>query len=290
MLIGANSTRIGAFSRHISGVTTIAGGHGKEAFQLTGRRNNWFAGDHSVSNVTNRSSVPEGARHPAAWLLARKTGGLGSRSQCLVTFSTGTMPLAAGRNVEGATAFSFSLADAQLQLVVSAEGSVTFAFTTGGNVAGALYAIGSTSGAFTVSTATLGAIIDAIASASIVFTPGGTARAVGHMEGNVTTAEELSPSSLAAAVWNKAASEANTVGTMGEKLNDAGSGSNPWTEVIESGLTAAEVLRIIAAFAAGDATGLEGSSPVFKSLGGLKDRITATYSGGTRTVTDLDGT
>lgn len=290
MLIGANSTRLGAFSRHVSGVTTIAGGHGKEAFQLTGRRNNWFAGDHTVSNVTDRSSVPEGARHPIAWLMARKAGGLGSRSQCLVTFAPGTLNLAAGRNIDGSTTVTFALADAQLQLVVSAEGTATFAFTTAGNAAGALFAEGATSAAFTVSTSTLGAIIDAIASTSFAFTPAGTIRADGFMEGNVTTAETLSPASLAAAVWNKAASEANTAGTMGEKLNDAGSASNPWTEVIESGLSAAEVMRLILAFAANNAEGLEGPNPVFKSRDGTKARITATYDAGTRTVTGIDGT
>lgn len=290
MLIGANSKRLGAFSRMVSGVTTIAGGHANESLMLTGRRNNWFAGEHRVTNVTDRSSVPEGARHPVAWLMPRKAGGLGSRSQCRIAFTPGTVNLAAGRNIVGTTTITFALADAQLQLVVSAEGAVTFAFTTGANIAGALFAEGSTSATFAVSTSTLGAIIDAIASTSFAFTPAATIRADGFMEGNVTTAETLSPASLAAAVWNKAASEANAAGTMGEKLNDAGSASNPWTEVIESGLTAAEVLRLIASALAADATGLEGPNPVFKSLDGTKDRIRATYSAGTRTVTDLDAT
>ncbi|MBK7330866.1 MAG: hypothetical protein IPI85_17805 [Dehalococcoidia bacterium] len=43
----------------------------------------------------------------------------------------------------------------------------------------------------------------------------------------------------------------NDVGTMGEKMNDAGSG-NPWTEVIEGSYTAAELLRIITAALAGE--------------------------------------
>jgi hypothetical protein len=77
---------------------------------------------------------------------------------------------------------------------------------------------------------------------------------------------------------------------LAEKLNDAGSASNPWTEVIESGYTAAEILKLLAAVAQGDASGLEGSSPVFKSIDGLTDRITATYSSGTRTVTGRNAT
>ena len=58
-----------------------------------------------------------------------------------------------------------------------------------------------------------------------------------------------------------------------------------WTEVIESGFTAGEVLKLIAAATQGNATGLENGSPVFKGLDGTTERITATYSNGTRNVT-----
>lgn len=89
-------------------------------------------------------------------------------------------------------------------------------------------------------------------------------------------------------MWAAAATANNTAGTMGEKLNDAGSGSNPWTEVIESGYTAAEILRLLAAVAAGSATGLESGSQAFTGLDGTTERVTGTYSGGTRTITGLD--
>ena len=75
---------------------------------------------------------------------------------------------------------------------------------------------------------------------------------------------------------------------MGEKLNDAGSASNPWTEIIESGYTAAEILRLIVAHAAGAASGLESGTPQFKSLDGTKTRIDGTYAAGERGITDLD--
>jgi hypothetical protein len=50
------------------------------------------------------------------------------------------------------------------------------------------------------------------------------------------------------------------------------------------------VLRLIAAALAGNATGLENGSPVFRSLDGAKPRITGTYAAGTRTVSALDPT
>lgn len=63
-----------------------------------------------------------------------------------------------------------------------------------------------------------------------------------------------------------------------------------WAQILDAGLSAEGLLRIIAAHAAGSATGLENGSPVFKSLDGTKDRITGTYAAGTRTVTGRDAT
>jgi len=59
---------------------------------------------------------------------------------------------------------------------------------------------------------------------------------------------------------------------------------------IEGGLSLKQAIRILLAQAAGNATGLEGSAPEFRSaIDSGKVRIAGTYSGGTRTVTTLDG-
>lgn len=132
----------------------------------------------------------------------------------------------------------------------------------------------------------LGALIAALTGASSL---GPTLTGTGALDADlVVTGTGLTTANVGEAVWSALAAANNTAGTMGEKLNDAGSASNPWTEVIESGYTAAEILRLIAAATQGDATGLEGAAPVFKGLDGTTDRITATYSGGTRTVTGRD--
>ena len=105
----------------------------------------------------------------------------------------------------------------------------------------------------------------------------------------VVTGTGLTTSNVGQAVWAALAAANNGTGTMGEKLNDAGSGSNPWTEVIESGFTAAQILRLLAAHAAGAATGLESGNPQFIGLDGSTVRIDGTYSGGTRSIDALDG-
>lgn len=120
---------------------------------------------------------------------------------------------------------------------------------------------------------------------------GSTLTGVGAMAADlVVTGTGLTTANVGPAVWSAVASANNTAGSMGEKLNDAGSASNPWTEIIESGYTAAQILKLIAAAVQGDAAGLESGAPTFKGLDGTTDRITATYTSGTRTVTGRDVT
>ena len=59
---------------------------------------------------------------------------------------------------------------------------------------------------------------------------------------------------------------------------------------IEGDVTLKQALRLLLAMAANDATGLEGATPVFKSLDGSKTRLAASYSSGNRTITTRDGT
>lgn len=77
------------------------------------------------------------------------------------------------------------------------------------------------------------------------------------------------------------------VGKVNELSQDDVSGAINNT-LIEGDLTLKGALRLLLAFAQGNATGLETGAPVFKSIDGTKDRIVATYSAGARTVTSRD--
>jgi hypothetical protein len=200
--------------------------------------------------------------------------------------------VAQGRNIAGDTSLTFSLPNAQLQLVVSASGTTSITFTPDASLAGALSASGTSAVTFTVPNVTLGAILNAIATAGVTFTPAGLVNAIGHIAGDITPFTDLSPEGLAAAVWNAAAAESNAAGSMGEKLNDAGSASNPWTEVIESGFTAAEILRLLAAVAAGRTAitdnGDETAIVEFTGLDGATVRVQADMEGSERVTVTLD--
>lgn len=56
---------------------------------------------------------------------------------------------------------------------------------------------------------------------------------------------------------------------------------------VEGTVTLKQAMRLMLAYLAGDATGLD-SNPAFKSLDGSKARLAGTISGGTRTITTID--
>lgn len=58
---------------------------------------------------------------------------------------------------------------------------------------------------------------------------------------------------------------------------------------VEGGLNLRQVMRLLLAYVAGDATGLDGN-PAFKGQDGTTTRLAGTISGGTRTVTTRDVT
>lgn len=264
MLLSANAMRLGGGPlRSFSGVTSIAGGYRREHHEQTGALFNFFAGQHRVTNVTDRSSKPAGARHPVAFRPARKSGGLASRNECLISVTPAAANLAAGRNISGETNITFSVPDAQLQLVVSASGSASFSLTTSANLAGALFASGNTSVTFTVPAALLGAVADLTGTATITVSPTGVLTAIGNLSGTTADTGALTAPNVANAVWQY---------------------------LVETGFTAEQMLRIVAAVTAGKSTGGPGS-PVFRNLADTKDRVTGTAdSDGNRSAATYDAT
>ena len=64
-----------------------------------------------------------------------------------------------------------------------------------------------------------------------------------------------------------------------------------WQRVIENGLTAEQMLRIVAAPLSGTATGIGSATERYYSRDGTKPRVTATFdAAGNRLTVDVDGT
>lgn len=202
-----------------------------------GMSRNSFYGETDVANVRDRYGLPAGYTAPYTWVLQPKAGGLGSNVGIQST-GTFTATIAAGKNLEAALSGSGDITSASLALVVSmiaeitASGDITnAALVSYLNMAADLAASGDLAGSLT-------ALGNMIASMTADGSMSPTMNATANMAADITPFTALSPESLAAAVWNAAAASFNASGTMGNKLNGAGSAGDPWTTDLSSYTTA----------------------------------------------------
>lgn len=221
---------------------------------------NFQSGQHAVSDVTDKSGRPNGYRHPGAWLLPRKGGALSSRNEAEAAVS-GAATGALGRNMVGTSTVTISIPPTLGGLIAGATGTASITISAAGAITATIGSPGMAT--ITISASAAPSALGWLVGEGTVTIDGQlVSYGIGHMQG--TTEESgLTPTGVANAVWNK---------------------------IIEAGFSANEILRLLAAHAAGDAAGLEGSTTTFDSLDGSKARITGSIAAGTRTITARDVT
>lgn len=221
-------------------------------------RKNWYAGDHTPDK---KSGYVMGALPPATWMMPRSSGGLASINMINGAGSTsfaGNLGLNAQADLTGAGDITAAIA----QLVISMVGNLTGSGeVSSADLRGYLLAVANLSGSGSV-TSTLSAMAWATAATSGAGSVSGTANATGTLAATIRGYSDLTPEGIRDKVWSA---------------------------IIEGGFSADQVLRLLAAHAAGAATGLEGATPQFKGLDGTTTRINANYSAGTRTINSLNG-
>lgn len=247
---------------------------------MPGKLHNWSW------HAERQTALPNGNLHPYGWMLPRtggamsmRTEGEGSLSGDLIPTLNGSIDFTGSGDLtaEGALVISMFL---------DMVGSGSLSATITGLLDMSIDLEGS---------GDLDASIGAIASMILSLTGSGdldaTIAAYGNMSIDiVVTGTGLTTANVGSAVWAALAAQNDVVGSMGEKLNDAGSASNPWNEIIESGYTAAEILKLLAAASLGKTSG-QPTNPVFRDIGDTKDRITGVVdSNGNRTSVTLDET
>ena len=175
-------------------------------------------------------------------------------------------------------------------LIASAVGSIDGVFTLSADIVALAALSGSIDGDIAF-TGNLGALAGLSGSIDGAFTLTAIPYATATMSGGITSdTAALTAESVAAAVWDALAAAHNSVGTMGEKLNGAGSAGNPWTEMIESGMNAAQAMRLITAALAGKVSGAAGPVVTIRNaVADDADRIVATVDDdGNRTAITYD--
>jgi hypothetical protein len=256
MALVRNGANLYASSNHW--VTVLGIGSMRNNFDSTGQHRNWPAGEHRISNVTIKSGFPNGYRGGAAWLLPQKGGAVVSRNECYATL-TGAGVGAKGRPGSGAATITIT-GTALGGLIAGGVASATVTISADGAIVATLGAVGAA--AIEISgTLTRGALGWLVSDAVVTIDGGLVSYGIGHMDG--TTAEAgLTPSGIATAVWSR---------------------------IVEAGFSAEEILRLLAAHAAGDADGLDGGTTEFMALDGSKARITGSVAGGMRLIDARDG-
>ena len=190
-----------------------------------GSLNNHYVGDAVISGETDKASFGVGYRPPYSWVLAPKEGGLSSHRQSSVAVDT-TALAAGGLPGSGSATITFT-PTATGGLIVSGSGSASITFAADGTLISV--AAGSGSATITLSgSALIGALAGLSATGNITLSPTATITAVGYLSGLSTNETEFSADALARAVWDAVATDFNTAGSMGEKLNSASSAGDPW--------------------------------------------------------------
>lgn len=216
---------------------------------------NQYVGEGLTSKL---AAQPSGHLHPSAWVMPQKPGAISSRYEANIALGSAGSG-AMGVNGSGTTGIVFGLSGTG-GLISSASGSAAITF----GAAASLFA----------SKAVIG-------EATITFGASGATSAIGHTGGTAGAA--------LAAFWTPYAIGWLSGSTAEAGMTPTGISNAVWGKAIEAGLTAEQIVRIIAAYAAGPATGLEGANPQFTGLDGTTLRIDGTYSAGTRTIDSLNG-
>lgn len=181
------------------------------------------------------------------------------------TFTADNSTLGAGSPMAGSTTFAFTAGPSSASLFAIAVGSTTATFSVTGTAIPGMPGVGSSSATFTVPNATLTGPTVSVGSTTVTFYTSSTLRAVGNLFGDITPYTDLSPQSLAAAVMSS---------------------------VVDGTYTVEDVLKILAAVAAGKTTindlGGGAAEVVFRNLTDALDRVQANMTGSERAAVTLD--
>lgn len=202
--------------------------------KLPGGSRNIFATDAGVDPL---SAKPAGARHPVAWQMPQKAGGLASRNNTSIDLIP-TGSAVRGLPGSGSTTITFT-PTATGGLIVSGTGSATIELSATGSI----LSIAAGSGSATIElsgSALIGALAGMAGTGNVTLSPTALISAIGYLSGLSTSETEFSANALAQAVWDAVAADYNTAGSMGAKMNAAG-GSNSPEDIADAVWTAANM-------------------------------------------------
>lgn len=194
-----------------------------------GSKNNFYYGDAHVANETDKSAFNNGYALHSAWHLSPKAGGLSTFNEISGTGSLSISSLAMGKALAADLAGVGAITPPSLALVVSmvatlaGTGSISASMVGTIQLAAALIGSGDLAGGLSL-------LANCVATINGTGTVTSTLRGTATLEADIfVNQSEATVQDLVAGVWNALAADFNESGTMGEKLNGAGSAGDPWT-------------------------------------------------------------
>jgi hypothetical protein len=192
-------------------------------YHLTAAKRNQFAGEGGFSLV---ASVPNGTRHPVAWVMPRKAGGLATTGSVIGSGGVSSATMQSGYNIEATITGDGGITSATLGLIVSIAASLVGG--VGGGItsatANALATMVATLTGSSSVTATLQGLADlgAVLNGSGSVVGGNTA--LMDITATIRGYGDLTPEGIRDSVWNAALASYQTTGSAGKALSTASSG------------------------------------------------------------------
>ena len=226
MLVGNYSVYNKLPLKYCTGANTATSGQAgsQSNYAQSGRVRSRMMQDMTTTALTYYA-LPNGGYPTLTWFIPQKVGQIGSSNQIYGSgVSAGN--LAGGLNAISSLTGSGTISDGSLSLIADLIAALTGAgdISPPANLIAILNLYSNQLTGSGAIAATLAAYADVQASLTGNGTLTLTPYAIGQLSANITGESALSPQNLAAAVWNAIASQYNTVGTMGNKLNSAASG------------------------------------------------------------------
>jgi len=236
---------LGNYSVILKNPATFIGGtqvsNCRNAFNATGQNRQRYYPE-TTGGLPSTTALPEGYLAPNAWLLPYEIGsmtttnlnGSGDVSFSGVNGLSGEVTMS-GTGVLEATGGLL----AGLEVTMEGTGNLV---ALGGGLIEAIVAMAGTGALSGALGATAGLTVTMEGVGSLTASPQGTGEMVLEIYVNESQA---TVDQIVAAVWSALAAEYNVSGTMGNKLNGAGSAGDPWTTDLSSYNTANTAGKIV---------------------------------------------
>lgn len=236
-----------------------------------------------------KASNPPATQDPTAWTMADVGGELAAENS-INQDNTITFNLQRGINMEGAMDADNAITSAALSMITSMVADMAAGNTLTGPMQMTMNLAANMAQSGDVNAA-LGLIAWCAADmAQSNSMSDSNLRGTMSMAANIVSYTEFTAEGVRDAVWNAILANYPTAGSAGNTLANAGAGGNPWSAIIEGGMTAEEVLRIVAAVLAGKVSGGGTGTEVFTGLDGTTARVTSVVdTNGNRTSVTVNG-